>query len=486
MKISDDVVEAAESLLEHLESHDEVAYGEVGAISQSKCDIAAAGQSIQRSSCISDSGIWCRVFSDGAAGYRYTTNLDNLDNIASFARKRAQVLGQSVPAKYDIVTVNQCSHNGWTINNTNDETSTDTKVEIIERSLNNIDDNIRTYYEDVTREDYILTTTGSHVRTSVDRNWCEAHRKVTLSDGSGIKIRQQNGTTRGIEGPETDLIKNTVSELSDQGSRMSQHPTTNVTGTRSVVLSGSVAAHVFHQFMRYLEMDMIYFGSSPVDIGTKLLSDKINISDTVEPGNWAAIGFDGEGKPTSPTNLIVNGVVVNRLHSTVTALDQNEQPRGNYILSIDPKFPPRIHSRHIDVDPGERCLNDMLEISDIFVVSVGLPEFKNEATEIKQSSRMPPCALYAKDIADQTPNNHRDEQTNQSISFPITEGYILRDGKKESLLVDASLVISLGDLQRVGGVGTRRSTVDGKCTKHNSKIPFSATAPPIRMDLCIA
>jgi TldD protein len=303
MKVDENIVDDIESLIEKLQNDNEVAYAEVGAIFRDKSIISSAGDDIKRCSEISDSGVWCRVFADGAAGYRYIQDPESVSRIGSLALKRAQVLGQSTPAHYDTITAHEGSHTGWVTNKRNTDVDIDKKANAVRRGIERLEDpqNTRIYYEDVSRDDIRLTTTGGRIRTSIDRNWIDIRGSVDTQDGVQIKINQQAGSTLGFKDSADDLIDTTTRKLSEQRSRLSNHTTVSESGAKTATLSSSVAGQLFHQLSRYLEMDTIYFGSSLADIGDKITSSLICINDTVEPGNWAAIGFDGEGKLASPT-----------------------------------------------------------------------------------------------------------------------------------------------------------------------------------------
>jgi TldD protein len=484
MKISEDVVSEAEKLVETLKTDDHVAYAEAGAIFRDTATVLTVGATVERSSEISESGVWCRVFADGAAGYRYTADIDHVSNIGTLARKRAQVLGQSAAAQYDTTTAHRGTHTGWATDGRNTDTDLDAKIETIRAKSGRFRDcgATRIHYKDVSRDDIILTTTGGAIRTSIDRNWVDIRSSVGTKDGNSINIRQQSGNTLGFQNSGDDLIDSTVDKISEQKARMSRYRTADPPGAETVVLSGSVAGQLFHEFSRYLEMDTVYFGSSAVEVGDTVTSELITIDDTIKPGDWAAIAFDAEGRATSPLRLVSNGVVKNRLHSAATALAEGEQPGGHFIFSTNPESPPRIHSRHLDIKSGSTPEEEMLVGGDVYIKSVGAPALTNEATETKQSSKMPPSALYARDIADQTPEDYSNEATEQSIHLPVTEGYVLEGGEKTRLLSDASLIVSLEDLKTISEVGISRSTVSGTDQKNNSRIPFSAMSPAIALD----
>lgn len=83
--------------------------------------------------------------------------------------------------------------------------------------------------------------------------------------------------------------------------------------------------------------------SNPDSIGTQIASPLLNVSDDeLHIGNVGASTFDGEGTPTRRTPLITDGVLVNFLHSSVTAKRLNAKPTGNGSVgakvSVSPNF----------------------------------------------------------------------------------------------------------------------------------------------------
>ncbi len=83
--------------------------------------------------------------------------------------------------------------------------------------------------------------------------------------------------------------------------------------------------------------------STPESIGTAIASPLLNVSDDeLHVGNIGASTFDGEGTPTRHIPLIVDGILTNFLHSSVTAKRLNAKPTGNGSVgakvSVSPNF----------------------------------------------------------------------------------------------------------------------------------------------------
>ena len=83
--------------------------------------------------------------------------------------------------------------------------------------------------------------------------------------------------------------------------------------------------------------------STPESLGNQIASPLLNVSDDeLHIGNVGASAFDGEGTPTRRIPLIVDGVLTNFLHSSVTAKRLNAKPTGNGSVgakvSVSPNF----------------------------------------------------------------------------------------------------------------------------------------------------
>jgi PmbA protein len=83
--------------------------------------------------------------------------------------------------------------------------------------------------------------------------------------------------------------------------------------------------------------------STPESLGKQVASPLLSVNDNaLHPGNVSAETFDGEGTPTQNLPIIEKGVLVNFLHSSVTAQKMNAQPTGNASIgakvSISPNY----------------------------------------------------------------------------------------------------------------------------------------------------
>jgi TldD protein len=72
----ENVLDAMNWLLDTLESESAVSYAEVGSVYQEKTDLVVTGEGPRDTTEFTETGVWLRVFADGAADYRYTNALD--------------------------------------------------------------------------------------------------------------------------------------------------------------------------------------------------------------------------------------------------------------------------------------------------------------------------------------------------------------------------------------------------------------------------
>src|SRR6056297_1155983 len=108
-------IDVAESVLDRLESNDDVAYAEVGGVARQATDAVVTAEEVRSASDVAETGVWWRLFADGAADYRYTTSFgaDHLDTLVEKSVRSGQLLGQETPAEYDRGTVHRATHPGW-------------------------------------------------------------------------------------------------------------------------------------------------------------------------------------------------------------------------------------------------------------------------------------------------------------------------------------------------------------------------------------
>ncbi|MFB6148559.1 MAG: metallopeptidase TldD-related protein, partial [Halobacteriales archaeon] len=480
------VVEAMDTLLTYLEGEDDVAYAEVGGVIRTYTDAVITDEGVRNASEFDETGVWCRVFADGAAEYRYTTSLEDehIRDIGERVVRAGRQLGQEFPARYDPASLHRDTHAGWaTADTAIDSIGAEEKGDRIETALHKAIDGLgykraKVTYTDTHMINMLMTTTGTSLRTTIDRVGAESI--LDLEDGP--KLEDHFGGTRGTT--VLDRLPDHFEALADRASRIEANERIDIESAdlTTVVLSPRAAGQLFHQLAHYFEIDTVYFGSSPFALGDKVGPASLQIEDTVRAGSWAACAYDTEGRPTQPMTVVDDGRLVNYFHNTASAAENDAIPHGHSIQSLALDHPPRIHARHLDVDPGTESLEQLRTDADIYIERFGTPRFRNEATQTKRESMMPPTVQYAKDIEEMTPSEFDDESDEQGIRLPIKEGFALEYGAMDGVIEDAHLEFAPDDLFSLSGLSVERETATGRCTKHNSQIPWATTAPGIRFE----
>lgn len=474
----DAVVDAAEFLLSELSERDAVAHAEVAGVTADCSDVVVTDEGIRTTTSFTTTGIWWRLFADGSADHRYSSSLeeDHLLEMVDRSVRSAMLLGQQEPARFDPETAHRATHPGWGDGSLADqpvEEAAETIRDALDAALDGqAVDRARVEYRTRAEETALLTTSGTTLRTTVER----ASMNGTVAPAAGGKVQSHHGATTGTRFLER--VPEQLESLAQRAARVADsEPTASPKGQRQVVLAPQAAAAVVAAFSTYLELDTAYLGSSPFDVGDQFGPEGLTIEDTARPGSWAARAYDTEGRPAHPTTLVDDGIVNGLMADTAGAVAEQRHPAGNMIPSIGWEEPPRIHARHLDVSAGDAAEARLREDAAVAIERVGVPEFVNEATKTKRASGMPPSTLYAKDISAQTPSDFDDEATNQRIRFPIREGYLLEDGDRAGRLTESFVVLGTDDIRATQAMSVNRDTNTGTHEKHTSTLPWAATAP---------
>lgn len=472
------VLDAMDWLLDSLETDDAVSYAEVGGVYQEKTDLVVTDGRPRNATEFTETGVWLRVFADGAADYRYTNALDeeSLRDEADRAIRGGEVLAQAEPGRFDAYTTHRATHGGWASEGIHTR-ALDEKTTVIEAGLAAADDldldRRWANYVDAHVEEAVGTTTGSVVRTTLDR----ARVNLSLSLADGPKVSRHAGSTEG--GAFLDEIADTFAAAAEDARSLSDaDPVDAPNGKATVALSPTAAGQLFHFVSHYLETDTCYMGMSPYDVGDRIGPEDLDIEDTVHAGSWAARAYDAEVKPTTPTRLVSNGRIERLLHNTTTAAEEDAYPAGNSVPSLGFTEPPRIHARHLEIAAGDADAATLREDADVYVERFNEPWFRDEFERVQRTGLFPPSALYAKDID----RKSEDRPDCGSAEFPIAEGYRL-DGGGRAGRVDGMAVEYTPDVLRtLSRIGDARETVTGVCEKHKSRLPFAVTAPGVRLE----
>jgi TldD protein len=471
-------LDAMDWLLDRFEDDERVAYAEVGAIDQVKTDAVVTDDGPRETVSFDETGVCFRTFVEGAADYRYTSRLDeeSLSDAADRAVRAGEFLAQDEPARYDRYTTHRGVHGGWASGGL-DAVDLETKVGTVEDALAAADDldldRQWVNYRDAHIDASLATTTGSTVRTTLDR----ASVRLILSLADGPTVDRHAGSTRGAAFLD-ELPAVFEAAVDDAEALSAADEATAPTGEATVVLSPRAAGQLFHLVSRYFEADVDFMGLSPFSVGDEIGPPELDIEDTIHAGSWAALGYDAELRPTTPVNLVEDGVVTGLLHNTVSAAEEETYPRGNAVPSLGFEQPPRIHPRHVEVAPGEATRADLRAGADVLVERFDGPRLRDEFERVQRSGSMPASVLYAKHLERKTeerPDRGRAE-------LPVAEGYLLEGGERAGRVAGVSLAFEPSTLHDVTEIGAARGTVTGVSEKHKSRLPYAVTAPGIRLE----
>ncbi|MFC5277689.1 metallopeptidase TldD-related protein [Halorubrum rubrum] len=474
----EEALDAMDWLLDSLEADDAVSYAEVGGVYQEKTDIVVTDEGPRNRTEFTETGVWLRVFADGAADYRYTNSLDeeSLRDVADRAIRSGEVLAQDEPGRFDAYTTHRGTHGGWASEGIH-ERDLDEKVAAVEEGFAAADDldldRRWANYVDAHVEEAVGTTTGSVVRTTLDR--ARVNFSLTLADGP--KVSRHAGSTEGAAFLE-EIGDDFEAAAADARALANADSVEASTGETTVALSPEASGQLFHFVSHYLEADTGYMGLSPYDVGDRIGPADLAIEDTVHAGSWAARAYDAEVKPTTPTRLVSNGRIERLLHNTTTAAEEDVYPAGNSVPSLGFTEPPRIHARHLEVAAGDADAAALREDADVYVERFKQPWLRDEFERVQRQGVFPASALYAKDIDDMT----EERPDCGSAELSIAEGYRLEDGARAGRVDGVALEYTPDVLRSVSRIGDARGTVTGVCEKHKSQIPFAVTAPGIRLE----
>ena len=470
------VADAVDELVSILEADDAVAFAEVGGMYRDVSEVVVTEDGVRSTTDYTTTGAWCRAFSDGAAGYRFTADLSReaLEDAAERAAMGGAQLAQSTPARVDVESTHRGAHDGWARDSVSDR-SIETKREAVEDAAAAIEaepERLRLVYGDERAEVSLATTAGSVVRTVLDR----ADADVTLVPTGGSKVRRHAGSTRGAK--LLDRLPAVVEDLDADARDLRDAPDgESPEGPTTVVLGPEAAGQLLHEVAGYLAADTAALGFSPFEPGDEITDAPLTVDDAVEPGSWGALAYDAEGRPTTPVRLVDRGRVESFLYDTSMAAEHGRSPAGNVVPSIGFEQAPRIHHRHLRVHPGDDDVDELLADADLYVRRFGPAYYRDQFERTQRDGTMPPSPPYAYDVAEQMPENI-DPAT---VEFPVAEGFRVENGELGAS-VDPALVWTGETLGTLDGIGRACRRITGVASEHKSRIPYAVTAPAMRLE----
>jgi TldD protein len=471
------VLDAIDETIDRLEDDDDVAYAEVGGVYREKSDAVVTEDGVRDAQSFPETGLWMRVFANGAADYRYTSTLteEAIEDVIGRVVRGGKYLAQDQPDRVDTMSLHRGVHVGWASEAVNDlplEEKLDRLRDSFERATADLDvERVRLNYEDTHLDQSVVTTTGSSIRTVTDR----AQVRTVLQPADAPKIQRHHGSTRGLGF--FDELDDHFEDVAASARRLQSAESAHRTGEFDVVLSPRAAGQVVAFLARYLEQDVVYQGLSPYEVGQDVAPEGLTVEDTVHAGSWGATAYDAECRPTHPVTLVRDGTVENFLHNTATAAEEGVFPSGNAVQSIGLDAPPRIHARHLDVEDGDASADELRADAAVYVERFDEPWHRQEFERVQRTGQMPPSVMYAKKVDEKTV----DLEDVGRAAFPVAEGYLLEDGARGARLSGVALEYTPDTLRGIDAVGSARATLTGVDEKHKSHLPYAVTAPAIRL-----
>lgn len=470
------VADAVNELVSILDADDAVAYAEVGGAYREASEVVVTEDGVRSATEGVTTGVWCRPFADGAASYRFTADLsaDALAETADRAVTGSRRLAQSRPARVDAESTHRGSHDGWARESVADRDLA-AKRETVRAAADDIEttpERFRLFYGDERAEVSLATTAGTVVRAVADR----ADADVSLVPEDGPKVRRHHGTGRGTA--LLDRLPDALDALDRDAAALARTPAADPpTGEATVVLGPEAAGQVVHELAGYLAADVAAFGFSPLEPGDRLTDAPLTVDDAVEPGSWAALAYDAEGRPTTPVRLVDRGRVESFLHDTTTAAEAGKTPAGTVVPAIGFEQAPRIHHRDLRVRPGDAARDELLADADLYVRRFRPAYYRDQFERTQRDAAMPPSTPYARDVAAQIPGDADPAR----VEFPVAEGFRVENGELGGR-VDPRMVWTPRTMETLDGIGRSTRRITGVASKHKSRIPYAVTAPAMRLE----
>jgi len=312
--------------------------------------------------------------------------------------------------------------------------------------------------------------------TSTNITYWDAHKRIVFASSEGSYIEQEridvvsrlaatakrNGDMQQASlslGALNDFsymetLEEEARQLAQRAAEMLEAPYVKP-GTYTVVLDPVLAGVFCHEAFGHLsESDFVYENERMKEImvlGRRFGQPHLNIGDgAAVPGLRGSFKYDDEGVPAQKTDLILEGILVGRLHSRETAGKMGERPTGN-ARAIDYRFPPIVRMTNTYIEPGEMTFEELI-------------------ADIKEG-------VYARNWFGGTTSM-------EMFTFSAGEAYMIRNGKIAELLRPVKLTGNLfTTLLNIDALGNDMDfNQGGGCGKAGQMpLPVSNGSPHIRI-----
>lgn len=228
-----------------------------------------------------------------------------------------------------------------------------------------------------------------------------------------------------------------------------------VGGQYPVVLNPRLAGVFIHEAFGHLsESDFVYENPKAQEmmvLGRRFGKDILTVFDDGSlPGLRGTHKYDDEGTPTGRADLIVDGILVGRLHSRETAAKMGEKPTGN-ARATGYRYAPIVRMTNTAIEGGDVSFEDMIK-------------------DIK-------LGIYACDM-------YGGQTALENFSFSSAYAYMIRDGQIAEMVKDVilagNLFVTLSNIDAIGN-DFSWSQSGGSCGKGQGGLPVTFGSPHIRI-----
>lgn len=283
---------------------------------------------------------------------------------------------------------------------------------------------------------------------------------VHVVAGTGDLIqtgREQTAEARGFELLSRERVEGLAVRASERAVRLlDARPAPS--GPMTVVLSSNAGGTMVHEAIGHgLEADLAQEGLSVYSgkIGQEVTAEEISIiDDATIDAKRGSFCYDDEGTPAQRTVLVENGLLKGYLYDRLTAMKDGALSTGNGRRESY-RFSPIPRMTNIFIAPGK---SDPEEI--ISSVDKGLLVLKMGGGQV--------------------------DTVNGNFVFEVSEGYLLKSGRKSDMVRGATLIGNGPRIIReIDMVGHDLGFDVGTCGKDGQGVPVSDAQPTVRIPLIV-
>jgi TldD protein len=279
-------------------------------------------------------GAFLRVFDGEKWYYSITTDLDNIQNelnkLYSYGKPNPQILTHPLVKQMPSHTLSKIKFADRKLT----EVSSSAKLSLLQSYIPQLQKSqymllLQAIYSDRYMEKRILNSKGADI--TMDNQFCGICYILNLR--SGEKVFQEKIEIAKDEFSGLMLTDAELNAFLTTCEDMLLHSKPIVPGVYKTILSPAVAGVFAHESFGHKSEADFMIGDENMkrewEIGKRVGSDLLSIVDDGNVDGSGYIGIDDEGFPALKTDLIRNGILAGRLHSTETAVSLEEAPTGN-------------------------------------------------------------------------------------------------------------------------------------------------------------